>query len=389
MRDAGAERRGARLRGARRSVDPVRAPGWRWGVLAALVAVLLAMPSLARVLPADAGNRPPAALIERARASAQVAWSGYGQSSGTLALPDVRALAEIPELLGGTTRTRTWWRGPRDTRTDVLTPAGETGLVQDPAGAWLWDSGEREAVRVDGEPPVRLPRAADLVAPMLGRRLARTPGLVPAALPDRRIAGHRAAGLRLTAPPDQPTTVQSVDLWVEPRTGLVLRVEVRARGQAAPSLTSSLLDLSLELPAQRRTAFALPPDADVTSVSAPDLAAGIDRFAPFLLPATLAGQSRRNRVDGLRGTGGVGTYGDGLTALVLLPLPSDVARRAMRRIEPDDDDGRVALSTPLLGLRIVALPDTAYLLAGTVPAAVLDAALAQLAAKPPMRRPEP
>ncbi|MCW2679842.1 MAG: hypothetical protein JWM62_1243 [Frankiales bacterium] len=89
---------------------PVR--GWRWGVVAALVGGLLSLPSLAGALPADGSTLSPAGLLERIRASDGVGWSGYGESRGTLVLPDVRELGDLPGLFAGTTRARAWWRGP-------------------------------------------------------------------------------------------------------------------------------------------------------------------------------------------------------------------------------------------------------------------------------------
>lgn len=135
--------------------------------MAALLALLVALPALAGGLPADAG--PSSGLLGRVQASEGVAWSGLGESTGLLAVPDVRELTDLPELLGGTTRARGWWRGPTAYRVDVVTPLGETDVVVDPAGSWTWESTERRATRLQGEPPVRLPRGADLLAPLLGR----------------------------------------------------------------------------------------------------------------------------------------------------------------------------------------------------------------------------
>lgn len=348
--------------------------------MAALVSVLAALPSLAQVLPASA--EAPSDLLRRVQQSQGTAWSGLGESTGALALPDVRELSGLPELLGATTRTRVWWRGPTAYRVDVVRPTGETDAVVDESGSWTWDSADRRAVRLVGEPAVRLPVGADLAAPLLGRRLARTPGLVASPLPGRRVAGQRTAGLRLVPPAGSPTTVESVDLWAEPRTGLPLRVEVHARGLARPVVLAELLDLDLSAPPLVRVAFAPPPDAAVQLVEAPDLAASIDRFAPFLLPDTLGGQPRS------RGPGGVGTYGSGLATFAVLPLPNDVGRRALRAVDPTDTDGRAAVSTPLLNALVLRDRRRVYLIAGTVPVAVLDSAAAQLlAVRPPYTGP--
>ncbi|MCU1691593.1 MAG: Sigma regulatory protein MucB/RseB, partial [Frankiales bacterium] len=134
-------------------------------MVAGVVAVLAALPSLAGLLPASASAPPD--LLRRVQQSQTTGWSGLGESTGALALPDVRELSGLPELLGATTRTRVWWRGPTAYRVDVVRPTGETDVVVDPAGSWTWDSADARAVRLQGQPPVRLPQAPDLVAPVL------------------------------------------------------------------------------------------------------------------------------------------------------------------------------------------------------------------------------
>lgn len=354
-------------------------------MVAAGLAALTALPSLAGALPADAPPVPLAELVARIRASPDVAWSGYGESRGALVLPDVRELGDLPGLVGGTTRTRTWWRAPDEWRVDALSLVGETDTTRDPDGSWTWDSADERAQRIVGELDVRLPAAPDLVAPVLGHRLAGTGDVELSALPDRRVAGRAAAGVRLTPRDPATTTVAAVDMWAEPRTGLPLRVEVHAAGQDQPVLTSLLLDLELAAPPRSRTTFLPPARASVSVDEAPDLAAAVDRFAPFALPPVLAMLPRRQRTD-LGLVGGVGTYGDGFTALVVLPLPLDAGRRLVRRIDSDGDGESARVSTPLVNGLAATVRERAYLLVGTVPETVLQRALAELRfTEPPLR----
>ena len=188
---------------------------------------------------------------------------------------------------------------------------------------------------------------------MLGHRLAGTADVELQALPARRVAGRSADGVRLLPRDPDRTTVEAVDLWVDPGSGLPLRVEVRADGEDEPVLTSLLLDLDLGAPPASSTDFDRPRRADVTVGDAPDVAAAVDRFAPYRLPESLAGLPRRPRAP-LTGDGGVATYGEGLTAMAVLPLPGDVARRLVDRID-DDGDGRTArVSTPLVNAQVSA-----------------------------------
>ncbi len=358
---------------------------WRWAVLALGVSLLVLLPTLASALPVRTTTLSAQELLRRVRASGAVGWSGYGESRGALVLPDVRELSDLPSLVGGTTRARAWWRGTRDWRVDALSLVGETDTTRDPDGGWTWQSADRRAVRVVGELDVRLPTAADLLAPALGRRLAGTPDVDASRLPGRRVAGRSTDGLRLVPRDPASTTVRSVDLWADPVNGLPLRVEVNAEGADEPQLVALLLDLDLHRPPAERTRFSRPVGAAVTVGEAPDIAALADRFAPYLLPDELAGLPRRSR-SALSTGGGVGTYGDGFTVLALVPVPGNLARRVIERVDPQDDDRTGAVSTPLVNALIgEGRRGRAYVLVGTVPQARLVLALAQLRAAPPPR----
>lgn len=357
--------------------------GWRWVAVAAVSGVLASLPQLVGALPAGSTDLTAEQLRDRVRASSAVGWAGYGESRAGLALPDVRDLGELPGLLGDTTRTRIWWRGPGDWRVDQLLLAGEVDVVRRDEQTVTWTSADRRADVLFGELPVRLPRAADLVAPMLGRRFAATPDSVLSRLPERRVAGRTTAGLRVAPADPASTTVASVDMWVEPGSGLPLFVEVYAQGQQGrreeqPALTSVLLDLDLGRPPAARTAFEIPNDADATLDEAPDVAAAIDRFAPYRLPERLAGAGRQDPA--ALGTTGVGTYGAGFGAYAVIPLPGDVGARVARVA---DDDGLIG--TPLVNAVVGGQGRRSYLVVGTVPAQVLQQALQALRDDPPPR----
>jgi hypothetical protein len=352
-------------------------------VVATLVGALLALPSLAGALPVRDPGLAPEELLQRVRDSAPIGWSGYGESRGSLVLPDVQELGALPGLFAGTTRTRAWWRGPDQWRLDALTLVGELDSTRDARGGWTWSSADRQALRVRGELDVRFPAAADLLAPTLGRRLAGTSDVQVSGLEARRVAGRSAAGLRLRPRDPSRTTVRAVDLWADPESGLPLMVEVRAAGEQEPVLTAVLLDLELQPPAASLTDFRPPRGTAVSVQDAPDVAALADRYAPYMLPDSLVGLPRRDRSD-LAGDAGVGTYGDGFTALAVVPLPGDAGRRLVHRIDPDGDGRTARVATPLVnGLVGTDRRDRAYLLVGTVPDALLTSALVALRADPP------
>lgn len=333
-------------------------------MVAALLTLLLSLPGLARLLPSDAASTLSAAeLLERVRAGDRVPWSGYAEVRGDLDLPDVRELSALPATIGETTRLRTWWRGAQEWRADSMTVTGELDVVQGRSRDGrlprriTWDSGERNADVQIGEQSIRLPVGADLLPNALGARLARAEGVVPALLPDRRVAGRPAAGLRLTAADRSTTTVEHVDVWAEPTTGLPLRVEVTAVGAERPSVTALVLDLDLAVPPVERTRFVLPPGASVTRDAAPDLAAIADREARHPVVALSPGTA------------------------------GDVLRR-LRRAQPAAvrPGATAAVGTPLVQVLLALRGDRGYLLAGTVPESLLQQALTALETDPPPPR---
>jgi hypothetical protein len=368
---------------------------WRWGAVGVGVLALTVLPALLGAVPVGA-DRPESAtaLLARIRASATVPFQGYAEASGNLAIPDVPQLGDIPALLGGSTRLRAWYDGPSRWRVDTIKDTGEDGLYAAASGTWLWEFDPGRATLLAGDPPIRLPRAADLLPADLGRRLAAAAHpdeLGP--LPARRVAGRTALGLRIT-PAQSDTTVGRVDLWADADAGLPVRVEVTPRGATTPALTSGFQDLRLARPDPAVTAFTPPPGAPVATTAAPDITALIDRFAPYTLPDRLAGQARREVVTGV--PRGVATYGEGYALFAVLPLTNDVARGVLRRLAAppatalkldgvSDFDGS-AISTPLINAVAFRAGRRYYLLAGLVDPKLLQRAATELATNPPPRR---
>lgn len=348
--------------------------GWRWVVAVAVIAGLVAVPVLLAARPLRAAAVDPSALLQRIRGSASVGWSGYGESRGAVALPDVKQLGDLAKILGTTIRYRVWWHDSSRHRVDALSLTGEQDTTADATGSWRWSSDGGIAVRVVGDQPVRLPEEADLVAPTLGRRLAGTRDVSVTAVAPRRVAGRALPGIRLTPRHPATTTIAHIDLYADPRTGLTLEVDVQAAGQRVPVLRSLLLDVALSRPTLDEASF--DPGNNGTRVAGRDLAAQVDQRSPYALPEVLGGLAQ----SGLLPTAqGLTTYGAGFGQVVLLPLGRGAGRDLARSFGAFGD----RFDTALLHARLVEDRDRRYLLAGSVPNAVLDAAAADLIAHPP------
>lgn len=355
----------------------------RWLAVLAATAVLAALPSLVAAMPAKSSDLSAAELLRLINSSAGRPYSGYAESTGGLALPVTDQFGSVADLFGGRTQLRVWRRSSTDWRVDAIGFAGETGIHHDQYGDWTWNY-EANTVNRTGSSvaaDVRLPIAADLLPPELGRRL------LSQSLPSEatrigsdRIAGRNAQGLRVT--PNQPaSSIAHVEVWADPETGLPLRVQVRGKQPGAPALTSTFLDFSPAEPPAAATAFAPPAGADISDRSSRDLVTAIDQWAGVRPPDRLAGLDRNGRLPTL---GSVGVYGRGVTELVAVPLSDRIAYSLSQEltdaIGADPDEPRLSLSVgPLnLLLSVPAQPDSAWLLIGTVTAPTLASAAAEL-----------
>ena len=353
----------------------------RWLVVLLTAAALVATPLVMGAWPAPPSDIAAADLARRVQQSADVAWSGFVEISGTLQVPDNESFATLAQLLGENTQLRVWWRNTDDWRVDRIRSTGETDLFRQQGYTIRWVF-ESETATYSPASEIRLPDASDLLPPTLARevmRHARDDEL--SRLPSRRVAGIDAPGLRLT-PNESATTVAHVDIWAEPDSGLPVRVELYGVGEQRPVITTTLLELSLSEPAADTTDFNPGAGVQVNYEQSVDVAAAAHAFTPYDLPASLAGLRSRDGED----PGAVGIYGRGPTTLIALPLRGRVAGPLRRQLSDRGsvqftDVGILApigpvgvLLTPFRGRR------GAFLLAGTVNSETLQRAAAELLA---------
>jgi hypothetical protein len=295
----------------------------RWVIVLTVVAVLACLPWAVGQLPAAGSAVTSATLLSRVQSSAGVTYSGYAESTGSLALPVTTGeFSSIADLFGSTTQLRVWWGGGRDWRVDEITPTGEQDVHAAGDDLWTWNyESSSLQLQLNAQPStVYLPRADDLVPASLARRLLSqaTPGEVHR-IASRRIAGHEAAGLRYV-PAASQSTISHVDVWALPGSGLPVSVAVYGKspsGDTTALVSSTMLDLSTTAPSASAIAFTPPPGADTRNEQAPDLLALADRITGLGTPARLGGLPR----DSITPTNSsVTVYGSGVTVLVAIPL---------------------------------------------------------------------
>src|SRR6266704_2367398 len=143
----------------------------RWAVVAAAALGLAALPAVVSAVPVSAPATDVARLAARVQASTNQPYQGYAESTGTAGLPALPQLGHVADLLNGDTRLRVWYASANRWRVDVIGIGSERDTYQTPAGQVIWDYGRNQLTELDGTPPVRLPRGADLTPPELARRL--------------------------------------------------------------------------------------------------------------------------------------------------------------------------------------------------------------------------
>jgi hypothetical protein len=366
---------------------------WRWSLVAAGVAVLVSLPAVIAAWPLHAAAVSTEQLTERIAASAAVPYQGFALSSGIAGLPNLPQVSDVIALLNGETHLRAYYAAPDRWRVDQIDVGTERDLYQTPSGQVLWDFGTNRVTSIAGQVPFRLPRGADLVPPDLARRLlslarASVPPPVITRLPDLRVAGHAAAGIRL-APAEPEASVAHIDIWADPTTGLPVHVAITGKGAGDPILVSRFLDLSLGTP-DAGSLTPPTPNADVegTVTSAGDINAALSVLRAGPMPRSLAGRSGTLPA-GLSGVVPVGVYGAGFTQFLVLSLNRDTGRDATNRatkagglpVSFTGGEG-VLLSTSLFSVMVVTSVQArrTYFVVGLVDPALLRRAGQELAA---------
>ncbi|WP_375430724.1 hypothetical protein [uncultured Friedmanniella sp.] len=370
-----------------------RGSAGRWAVVLLAAAVLVATPVALARRPAEASSLPAAELAHRVQESAATGWSGLAETSGALQVPASDSFATLADLLGGQNTLRVWWRGVEDWRVDRIRSTGETDLFRHDGYLTRWVF-ESETATISPVSRIRLPDASDLLPPTLGRSMlqgAREDELTR--LPTARVAGIDAVGLRLTpralrgVPPDlDPVgpvgTVDHVDLWADPATGLAVRVQLYAVGERRPTVSATLTTFDRATPDRAQTSYSPSAESRIEFEESVDVAAAANAGAPYDLPVSLAGLSVRNGQD----PGAVGIYGRGPTALIVLPLRGQVAGPLRERLRSSASATETAEGTlaPVGPIGVLLTPRRdgrgSVLLAGTVDAATLQRAATQLLA---------
>lgn len=350
-------------------------PFHRWSLVALAVALVVLVPMSVRARPVHDQAISAADLLTRVQSSREAGYSGEVEVHGRVGLPISDHFTDVADLLGGDTRMRVWWRTTDDWRVDKLLPTGEIDLFRHGDATIRWDF-EREEAQTSIDPPIRLPRDADLLPPSLARRALTDANPADVSrLPARRIAGRDALGLRLE-PSDPRTSIDHIDLWADAGTGLVLALDAYGT-DSQPVLSTTFTRVDLSTPAPHQTSFRAAPGLHISADDVLDIADAANQYAPLVAPDSVAGLPRAGQPGQA-----VGIYGTGLAQLMALPLQSRDATYLDRQLDDAGavrtDDGMVLLRVGPLGVAL-SFSHSPFHFAWLVTGTVTDDTLAQAA----------
>ena len=205
------------------------------------------------------------------------------QESASLGLPDLPSSSDPLSplsLLSGTHTFKIWYGGPGKVRVAVPVQLGETDLRVNGTSAWLWSSQTNQATHyllpaqstgpTLGGPPQASPVGSIPTPQQLSKQIlaAVGPTTTVGLQQNVTVAGQAAYQLSL-APKDSRSLIGRVQIAIEAKSSLPLRVQVFARGASGPALSVAYTSLSYGAPAASNFSFSPPAGAKVKTVRVP------------------------------------------------------------------------------------------------------------------------
>jgi outer membrane lipoprotein-sorting protein len=262
----------------------------RWAVPFAVVAVVGAGAQLTSRAAAAEPDLPAISardLLVKVQNADVRALTGTVRSTTSLGLPALPQQGGVDwsSLLAGTRTLRVYVDGPARQRVDLLGDLTQASVVHDGRTLWTWSSTTREVTHAvlpsrdsfAGSPSGGVPSTpgdGSLIAALTPQQAAER--ALSAVSPTTRVsvgraavvAGRPAYDLRLE-PRQSTSLVGTVQIYVDARTGLVLRTVVVPRSGGDPAVDIGYTRLSLRAAPASTFRFAPPPGATVRELSLP------------------------------------------------------------------------------------------------------------------------
>lgn len=251
----------------------------RWAIPAGALVITGAVigGSLISVAQASPGLAPrtPAQLLAQVADSATPPLTGTVVETTSLGLPSLPGTANptsIASLLTGSHTVRVWYSSPRHFRLAVPEPLSETDVIADGSTAWLWDSTANTVTEYSLPAHQAAPQTQPATAPLTPQQAAQqvlaAVGKTTTVSVDSNVtvAGQPAYELVL-APKDSRSLVGQVQIAIDGKNGVPLRLQVYARGTSSPAFQVGYTSIQFVTPAPADLTFSPPPGAKVSHVN--------------------------------------------------------------------------------------------------------------------------
>jgi outer membrane lipoprotein-sorting protein len=188
------------------------------------------------------------------------------------ALPATGNPTSLSSLLTGSHTVRVWYASPDHFRLAAPESLSESDVIRDGSTAWLWQSTLNQVTKFTlpahsaaakqavPKQPLTPQQAAQQVLAAVG------PTTTVSVASNVTVAGQAAYGLVL-APKDARSLVGQVQIDVDGRNGVPLRLQVFARGASSPAFQIGYTAIQFVTPASADLSFTPPPGATVTQVN--------------------------------------------------------------------------------------------------------------------------
>jgi outer membrane lipoprotein-sorting protein len=289
--------------------------------------------TIAQAAPALPAKTPAQLLADVAASNTVPPLTGTVVETTSLGLPQLPQMDDptsLSSLLTGSHTVKVYWENARHFRLAVPQSLSETDLIRNGNTAWLWESTSNAVTKFSlsagtgkhlRKQALETPAAAPLTPQQAANQVLAAVGKTTTVSTQTNVtvAGEAAYQLIL-APKDSRSTIGSIQIAIDGKTDVPLRVQVFAKGATTPAFQVGYTNISYVAPAPANLAFTPPPGATVTTE-------GADGGHTANGPAP--------------DESGVGSYGSGWITVAELPqsdlLPSGTAGGASAR--PSSSNG--------------------------------------------------
>src|SRR5256886_1442805 len=188
-------------------------------------------------------------------------------SFGLPSLPATGNPTSLSSLLTGSHTIRVWYASPGYFRLAVPQSLSESDVIRDGSTAWLWQSTLNKVTKYTL--PAHAPERAVPAQPVTPQEAAKQvlaavgPTTAVSVNPNVTVAGQAAYALVL-APKDHRSLVGQVQIDVDGKNGVPLRLQVFARGASTPAFQVGFTAVQFVTPAAADLSFTPPAGATVT-----------------------------------------------------------------------------------------------------------------------------